>query len=221
MLSKVLPQPEGEIQTPTWRTNGSGRPAAPAARPSRVAAAPAADHAAAANKELEAQVQQQLQIAYESGVREGETNARQKLEGEVQRAVEQLAVAASELAASRADAIRQAEAGIVQLSLEIARRILHREISVDPAALGALVRAALEKLASQQVCRVRVHPDQEQMVRATLAELGRSADIEVVAEAGQARGAVFETGSGFLDASVETQLREIERGLADRLPERA
>lgn len=219
MLSKVLPQPEGEIQTPTWRTNGSGRAAA-AARP-RVAAAPAADHAAAGNKELEAQVQQQLQIAYESGVREGETAARQKLEGEVQRAVEQLAVAASELAASRVEAIRQAEAGIVQLSLEIARRILHREVSIDPAALGALVRAALEKLASQQVCRVRVHPDQEQIVRATLAELGRSADIEVVAEAGQARGAVFETGSGFLDASVETQLREIERGLADRLPERA
>lgn len=220
MLSKVLPQPEGEIQTPTWRTNGSGRAAA-AARPSRVAAVPATDNPAASNKEFEAKVQQQLQIAYESGVREGEAAARQKLEAEVQRAVEQLAVAASELVASRAEAIRQAETGIVQLSVEIARRILHREVSIDPAALGALVRAALEKLASQQVCRVRVHPDQEQMVRATLAELGRSADIEVVAEVGQPRGAVFETGSGFLDASVETQFREIERGLADRLPERA
>jgi flagellar assembly protein FliH len=170
---------------------------------------------------LEAQVHQQLQLAYESGVREGEASARQKLESEVRRAVEQLAVAASELTASRADAIRQAEGDIVQLSLEIARRILHRELSIDPAALGALVRAALEKLASQQVCRVRVHPDQEQMVRATLAELGRNSDIEVMTDVAQPRGAIFETASGFLDASIETQLREIERGLADRLRERA
>jgi len=222
MLSKVLPQTEGEIQTPTWRSNGSGGAVA-AVRASRVSAAPAPDPAAAAaaTKELEAKVQQQLQIAYESGVREGEAGARQKLQAEVQHAVEQLAVAASELVASRADAIRQAEGEIVQLSIEIARRILHRELSIDPTALGALVRAALEKLASQQVCRVRVHPDQEQLVRAALAELGRSADIEVVTDVAQPRGAIFETASGFLDASVETQLREIERGLADRLQERA
>jgi flagellar assembly protein FliH len=87
--------------------------------------------------------------------------------------------------------------------------------------LGALVRAALEKLASQQVCRVRVHPEQEQLVRATLAQLGRGSDIEIVADAAQFRGgALFETESGSLDASVETQLREIERGFADRLQER-
>jgi flagellar biosynthesis/type III secretory pathway protein FliH len=43
----------------------------------------------------------------------------------------------------------------------------------------------------------------------------------VVADVTQSRGgALFETGSGSLDASIETQLREIERGFADRLPER-
>jgi flagellar assembly protein FliH len=161
-------------------------------------------------------------VAFEAGVKEGETAARQKLEGEVRHAVEQLAVTASEVAASRADAIRRAEADIVALSIEIARRILHRELSVDPAALGALVRAAVEKLASQQICRVRVHPDQEQLVRSILAQLGRGSEIEIVTDAAQSRGgALFETDNGSLDASVETQLREIERGFADRLQERA
>ena len=221
-LSKVLSLPEGEVQPVSWRTSGSGGAAAPPPRVVR-AAAPAAPQpvGAPANADFEAQVHQQLQVAFESGVQEGESAARQKLEGEVRRAVEQLAVSAAELTASRADAIRRAEGDVVRLSLEIARRILHREVSVDPAALSALVRAALEKLASQQICRVRVHPDQEQLVRTTLTQLGRGSEIEIVADVAQSRGgALFETGSGSLDASIETQLREIERGFADRLQER-
>jgi flagellar assembly protein FliH len=42
--------------------------------------------------------------------------------------------------------------------------------------------------------------------------------VELAADKTLARGAVvFETNRGNLDASVETQLREIEQGLTDRL----
>ncbi len=219
-LSKVLSHAESEVQPVSWRSSDSGG-VAPPPRPVRPAPSSPTAAGAVPTAELEAQVHKQLQIAFESGVQEGEAAARQKLEGEVRRAVEQLAVSAAELAASRKEALCRAEADVVQLSLEIARRILHREVSVDPAALSALVRAALEKLASQQICCVRVHPDQEQLVRATLAQLGRGSEIEIVADVAQSRGgALFETGSGSLDASIETQLREIERGFADRLQER-
>lgn len=221
MLSRVLRQSVDEPQPVVWRSNRSAVEAAAAPRPARAAGPSPALHTAA-SAELEAQVNQQLQAAFESGVSQGEAAARQKLETEVRRTVEQLALAAAEVAATRSEAIRRAEADVVRLSIEIARRILHRELSVDPSALAALVRAALQKLAGQQVCRVRVHPDQEPFVRATLAELGRGAEVEVVSDAAQSRGgAVFETASGALDASVETQLCEIERGLVDRLQERS
>jgi flagellar assembly protein FliH len=111
---------------------------------------------------------------------------------------------------------------MVRLSIEIARRILHREISLDTSALDALIGAALEKLRSQEVYRVRVHPDQEQPVRACLRQTGRDPAIEVVSDASQPWGGVlFEISRGALDASVETQLREIERGLADSMGERS
>jgi flagellar assembly protein FliH len=222
-LSRVLPEAESDAQPVTWRATSSGVSAIPNPPSPRQPASPQSRTAPpASSAELESQVQQQLQVAFEAGVREGEAAARQKLEAEVRRAIEQLAVSASELAASRAEAIRRAEADIVRLSIEVARRILHREVSVDPAALGALVRAALDKLASRQICRIRVHPDQEPLVRATLAQLGRDSDIEIVTDAVQSRaGALFETESGSLDALVDTQLREIERGFADRLQERA
>ena len=222
MLSKVLPPSDGEIQPVAWRTSSSSAATAAAARQARQQAPAVTTEASpSANAEFEAQVHQQLEAAFEAGRREGET-ARQKLEAEVRTAVERLAQTTVEVAAARNDAIRRAETDIVQLSMEIARRILHRELSVDREALSALIRAALDKLASQQVCRVRVHPDQEAMVRASLSQMGRAGEVEVVSDATQARGgAIFETENGALDASVETQLQEIERGLVDRLQERA
>ena len=118
------------------------------------------------------------------------------------------------MAATRAETIRRAEADTVRLSIEIARRVLHRELSVDGSALEALIKAALEKLQAQEVYRVRVHPDQEKLVRACLDQTGRGQAIEVVGDPVQPRGgAVFEISRGALDASVETQLAEIERGL--------
>ena len=222
MLSKILPSNDGDIQPIVWRTGSSGAAASAAARAVRQPAAPPTPaEPAGPSAEFEAQVHQQLEAAFEAGRREGEV-ARQKLEGEVRTAVERLALTTAEVAAARTDAIRRAEGDIVQLSMEIARRILHRELSIDREALSALIRAALDKLASQQVCRVRVHPDQEAPVRAALSQMGRGVEVEVVSDATQARGgALFETENGVLDASVETQLQEIERGLADRLQERS
>jgi flagellar assembly protein FliH len=169
----------------------------------------------------EAQVQHQVRQALETGRREGEAAARQQFDAEVRDAVAQFAQAAVDVARSRAASIRRAESDIVQLAIEIARRILHRELSVDRSAVSALIRAALEKLVSQEVHRVRVHPEHEALVRECLKEAGRDGGVEVIGDPTQPRGgAVFESARGSLDASVETQFREIERGLADQLQER-
>jgi flagellar assembly protein FliH len=213
MLSRVLTETEAEVAPPRWLSQVPGG-AVPAARPRHRSESEAEARNAA--------VEQRVRQAYESGFREGEAAARQSAESQVREAVEKLAATVVEVAATRSDAIRRAEADTVRLSIEIARRILHRELSLDTSALEALIRAALEKLRSQEVYRVRVHPDQEQLVRACLQQIGRDPDIEVVSDASQPRGgAVFEISRGSLDASVETQLREIEHGLADHLEERS
>lgn len=220
MLSRVLAETEVAVTPAAWLSQGPGN-AAPAARPQ-----PRFESEAEAREtrsaELDAALELRVRQAYESGFREGEAAARQRSESQVREAVEKLAATVVELAATRGDAIRRAEADLVRLAIEIARRILHREISLDPSALEALIGAALEKLRSQEVYRVRVHPAQEQPVRACLRQIGRDPAIEVVSDSSQPRGGiVFEINRGSLDASVDTQLREIERGLADRLGERS
>jgi flagellar biosynthesis/type III secretory pathway protein FliH len=55
-------------------------------------------------------------------------------------------------------------------------------------------------------------------VQTCLDEIGRGQSIQVVSDPVQPKGGVvFELSSGLLDASVDTQLAEIERGLTDQL----
>jgi flagellar assembly protein FliH len=171
--------------------------------------------------EFDIALEQKGRQSWEIGFRAGEEAAKQKLEGEVRATTEQLSATIAEVAGTRAATIRRAEADIVRLSIEVARRVLHRELSIDTSALEALIKAALEKLQSQEIYRVRVHPDQEKIVRTCLLQMGRGQGIEVINDPVQPRGgAVFELSSGSLDASVDTQLREIERGLIDHLKSR-
>jgi flagellar assembly protein FliH len=220
MLSRVLTETEAAAAPAVWRKQGPGG-AAPVGRPERRSESET-EARQARTEELNAAIELRVRQAYESGFREGEATARQSAESQVREVVEKLAATVVEVAATRGDSIRRAEADIVRLSIEIARRILHRELSVDTSALEALIHAALDKLRSQEVYRVRVHPDHERLVRACLQQIGRDPEIEVLSDASQPRGgAIFEISRGTLDASVETQLREIEHGLADRLEERS
>jgi flagellar biosynthesis/type III secretory pathway protein FliH len=171
--------------------------------------------------DLTLHAKEQARQAYEAGRLAGEAAAVDRLEAEVRSVSEKLGAAISEVAQTRAAVIRRAEGDTVRLAVEIARRILHRELSTDVTAFESLIKAALQKLQALEIYKVRVHPDQEQLVRTCLEQAGRGQGLAVTGDSMQPKGgAVFEIGSGALDASVETQVREIERALTDQLEAR-
>jgi len=215
MLCKVRKAADVRIEAVPWR-----REAMSAELAAQGDMAPV-DHSLARIAELEAAVEAKARQSYAAGVRAGEESARKGLEAEVRETVKQLACAISELAETRGETIRRAEADMVKLSIEIARRVLHSELSVDGSALESLIKAALEKLQAQEVYRVRVHPNQEKAVRSCLDQTGRGQAIAVVGDPVQPKGgAIFEISRGVLDASMETQLAEIEHGLINQLEAR-
>ena len=220
MLSKLLKDATLELAPVPWRSRCAI--SAPAAQPDTpVAANTEVARLRAKLAGLESELETRTRQSYEAGVRAGEESARQTLAAGVQETVQQMAATIAEVAGMRAETIRRAEGDTVRLAIEIARRVLHRELSIDGSALEALIKAALEKLQSQEAYRVRVHPDQEKVVRACLDRTGRGQAIAVVGDPMQPQGgAVFEISRGSLDASVETQLAEIERGLIDQLEAR-
>jgi flagellar assembly protein FliH len=186
---------------------------------SAVAPADPDDHAAHLQASL-AQLQQRydsdVAAAHRRGYSDGEAHAKAGPVAEMEAATQRMLQSVRELAQLRPRLRRDAEADVVRLSLAIARRILRREMSMDPAAMQALAQVALQKLGRQEISRVHAHPHQAPAIKAALDSAGIHAEVipEITRESGTL---VFETNQGLLDASVNAQLEEIERGLTDRV----
>ena len=168
--------------------------------------------------ELEQALQGDVRKAREAGYREGEAAGRERAAAELAPVLQRLSASIAGLAALRPRVRRDAEQELVQLSIAIARRIVRRELSVDPDAVSGLVKSALEKIQPRDICRVRAHPHHVSAIRKYLEHSPAGAGVEVSPDGGLQPGdVVVETRRGDLDGSVETQLAEIERGFADRL----
>ncbi|HXV30739.1 MAG TPA: FliH/SctL family protein [Sinorhizobium sp.] len=118
----------------------------------------------------------------------------------------------------RATVRRESEDELVGLSIAIARRILHRELTLDPESMLGVVKVALDRVGKQELNRVRVHSAHAEFIRELVARTCPGQRVEVVVDPAFRPGdLVFETERGGLDASIDSQLEEIGRGLADRL----
>jgi flagellar assembly protein FliH len=215
MTSKILRGEAALAAEPlVWRRAGAGAPPAPGAVPNPH------DSAALQTRvqELQREIERREQAAYRNGLEQGRAAGEQAAAAHLKPVLERFAATIGELSARRRQLRHDAETDVVKLAVAIARRILRRELGVDPDAMLGLVKAALEKIDGREIERVRVHPADAEAVKQQLERALTAGRFEVAAEPRLERGAaIFETSRGSLDASIETQLDEIERGLIDRI----
>ena len=154
------------------------------------------------------------QVNFDAGLQQG----REEAGTAVRDASEKLAATLTELASQKRRLRLDAEREVVRLSIAIARRILNRELTIDPESLEGVVHAALAKLQNREKWQVRVSPRAVEITTNSVHQAGLGANVIVNADpALQAGDLLIDTPSGELDASVSTQLQEIERGFAERL----
>jgi flagellar assembly protein FliH len=218
-LSRILQTEEHSGITPIqWPTSGAAPEAdSPSSRDRDSAGA-----GGRPNPQLEtahrAELERTNREHYQLGFAEGQAAGQKQAAANLRPLEEHLAKSLSDLTALRGNIRKGAEKDLIKLAIAISRRLLHRELTLDPASIEGLIRVALEKIQSRELCRVRVHPDHKAAVAAGLERLANSRNVEIIADTSLQFGDVlFETAHGDLDASIETQLREIERGFADRL----
>ena len=217
MSSKILRGAAKSIQAPLWQSVDRE----PRLPEPRAEAPPAEREDSAIAKvqslevklaEMELEMVRNAETARASGFMEGEARAKASVEPVIQ----QLTRSIQDLAGYRARFRKEAEQDLVKLSISIARKILHRELAIDENAILALVRVVLESIDAREVHRVRLHPTDATVVQKFLSAMGAPQQLAVTADTALERGAViFETARGNLDASIQTQLAEIERGFAD------
>lgn len=168
--------------------------------------------------EIERNHQAELARTREAAFQEGLRQGREQSAAEVKTAADRFGQMLRDLAGLKRKIRNEAEFDVLKLSLAIARRILHRELAVDSEAIQGLIHAALEKLANREISRVRVHPACVDAVRSALERINTAPAIEICSDPTLKNGdLIFETTLGELDASIDTQLQEIQRGFADRL----
>lgn len=208
--SRILRDAELSAVAPmAWRATST---LPPPPRPAQVPAMESNAGAASGADDDEARKE-----AFQRGFSEGRTVGHSQAAAELQPVLDRLTRSLSDLAVIRTRVRKAAESDLLKLAIAVARRVLHRELTLDPGSIEGLIRVALEKLESRDLCRVRVHPDQEPVIRTLLARFS-AASVELIPDPTlQCGDVMFETSHGTLDGSIEAQLQEIERGFADRL----
>jgi flagellar assembly protein FliH len=181
--SKILRDGELSAVSPmAWRSTAAPPPARPPARTAPLTPAGANDDLDEARKE-----------SYQRGFSEGRNVGQEQAVAELQPVMDRLSRSLADLATVRSRVRKSAESDLLKLAIAVARRVIHRELTLDPGSIEGLIRVALEKLESRELCRVRVHPDQEPVIRTLLARFS-AAPVELIPDpALQCGDVLFET----------------------------
>ena len=190
----------------------SGRRAAQRVAPGAATAMPVLGGAASTSVAVTpAQIEQEI---FAKGFAQGQQAAAAAAQQDTAALAKKLAATLDDLMRVRNEMIRHTEKQMVQLALAVARRVVHREVSIDPNVLVTMMRVALERVSDSARVTVRLHPADHQSVAAALAEAGTSDQVTVTADARLARGACrIESDYGDIEAGVDAQIQEIARAL--------
>jgi flagellar assembly protein FliH len=118
----------------------------------------------------------------------------------------------NELANLGAAITSQAERDLVRLAIEIAKKIVHREVTVDHEIVLTLARIGLARLQSRIAAKIHLNPNDVAYVNSHRDRLDPGHVIEIVEDRSIGRGGcLVHTEMGDVDARIEQQFAEIER----------
>jgi flagellar assembly protein FliH len=205
---------EGSIHPFAWtgtaasagpQAQGAGAPAAEAPASATDGSDPAAVDALRASVERDA-----FSKGYAQGERAGAEAAAKRAEAMIRRLTETL----GELTSLREQMIHETERQMVQLALAVARRIVHREVSLDQDLLVAMARVALDRLGDSAQVTVRLNPEDFDATSVVRSAQWTGTHVAVVADARVGRGGCrVDSDFGTMDAGVDAQIQEIARAL--------
>ncbi|GBC93904.1 Yop proteins translocation protein L [bacterium HR15] len=200
-----------------------------ASSPEQVAARQQAD---ALLQQARAEAEQIRQQAHQQGYREGyqagEQEAYARFEAAYQEQIAQLREEVNaflcQLQAQFDEYLRLLEAQMLELTLQIARKVIRDEMRQQPEHVLAVIRDTLRRVQGFGKVRVRVNPLDLELARQQKPMLLTVVDtvegLEIVEDRRVDQGGcLIETPQGIYDARISTQLDEIERELREALPE--
>lgn len=158
------------------------------------------------------------QEGHEQGVEQGKEEGRRLVYEEYAQALEQAAAILEEAPSIKRRMIAEAEPFVLDLTIEIARKVIGEQLMLDKENVIALIRKALSRTQEYKSVTVAVSPDTYTYVQENRAKLLEVLDSQVEItiipdDAVTDGGAVIRTTMGSVDARVDVQLEEIKKAL--------
>jgi flagellar assembly protein FliH len=155
---------------------------------------------------------------YNAGFQQGQAAGIAAAEESMAQSVHRLAALVSSIHENHTAFFRAAERQVVDLALQIAQKVVERELENMPDMAVNVIRGALEEMDARTALRVRVNPDDEEVLRRRWAQVvppGVAADrIELQPdERVQPGGGIIETTHGQVDAQLESKLGQLGNAL--------
>jgi flagellar assembly protein FliH len=201
----------------SWSESAAVRTAAEALPPPQAEPAPSVQAVAVPEIDLSHHHTRLAELerdAFAKGFAQGERAGAEAASQRGEAMLRRLTQTIEELTTLRAQMIHQTERQMVQLALAVARRIVHREVSIDQDLLIAMARVALDRLGESAKVTVRLHPEEFEATAGARAAQWTTSAVEVVADARVGRGGCrVESEYGMMDAGVEGQIQEVARAL--------
>ena len=152
--------------------------------------------------------------AYAEGYKEGERIGKEMGERMVNAAAQRYDRAVQEIASRHRSLRDSLESEAVELAMAVARRIVQREISVDPDLVAALVTVALKRVQGQSGLTARVSSHDFERVQAALNSSNSS--LVVKEDPSLERGDfMLDTNQTHMDGRIASQIDTIGKALLD------
>jgi flagellar assembly protein FliH len=152
--------------------------------------------------------------AFEEGYAEGERMGKQMGEAMMETICKRYEKGLADLAVAHKEMQRTMEEQTVRLSLEIARKIVQRELTLDPDLVSALATVALKRLTGHQSIVLRISRSDFENVRTAITSANPAVTLKE--DAALERGDfVIETAQTHLDGRLSSQIDRIARTMLD------
>jgi len=174
----------------------------------------------AERERAQAILQAEAQAARDQGYREGYDAGCQAAEEQYAGRMDEAELLYRKAVDDRRQYLADSEPMIVDMACAVARKIMHREATVDREWVLDVVRAALEEIHDAGKIEVRVHPDDLELVQANRNGLrkevpGQTELLVLPDRVVEPGGCVVHTAFGNIDARIDTQLEEVRKALQE------
>ena len=158
--------------------------------------------------------------AYKEGYDTGRAEAVDEAGGEAAKLLKTLKELNVELRNEEQRMIAEMEPQLVELAVQIAEKILHRELTQDAEAVRITVTAALNKLTDRDRVTIRANPADVALLKEFKLDMAASFDgvreVKVVDDENIARGGcIVETDMLRVNGDIGAQLKEIQQQLME------